>query len=114
MIPTGVRMTSQPRAAYLTGDGARVSDTADPTEEPRRQRLAGLTSEARMRGLQCRPVGPDDALLHVANPSSGHSTMVFAMPSWPDSWTYLWSNGGSASAADPAHAADLLAAFLDR
>jgi hypothetical protein len=91
-----------------------MSGTVDPTERSRRQCLAGLASEAQLRGLQCRPAGPDGALLHVSSPSSGHSTMVFAMPSLSHTWTYLWSGGGSASAVDPAQAADLLAAFLDR
>lgn len=40
--------------------------------------------------------------------------MVFAMPSSSDAWSYLWSGGGSASADNPAQAADLLAASLDR
>jgi hypothetical protein len=39
--------------------------------------------------------------------------MVFTVPSWSHTWTYLWSDGGSADAVDPAKAADLLAAFLD-
>lgn len=91
-----------------------MSGTLDPTDESRRHCLAGLAYEAQIRGLQCRLTGPDDALLHVSSPSSGHSTMVFAMPSSPDAWTYLWSGGGSASATDPSQAADLLAASLDR
>jgi hypothetical protein len=91
-----------------------MSGTVDPAEESRRQCLAGLASEAQMRGLQCRLAGPDGALLHVSSPSSGHSTMVFAMPPSPDTWIYLWSGGGSASATDPSRAADLLAASLNR
>jgi hypothetical protein len=91
-----------------------MSGTVDPAKESRRHCLARLASEAQIRGLQCGPAGPDGALLHVSSPSSGRSTMVFAMPSSPDTWIYLWSGGGSASATDPSHAADLLAASLNR
>jgi hypothetical protein len=80
----------------------------------RRQCLTRLADEAQTRGLRCTLTGPDGALLHVSNPSSGQGTMVFAMPSAPNGWSYLWSGGGSASADDPSRAADLLAAFLHR
>ena len=91
-----------------------MSGAVDPTEESRRHCLAMLADEARTRGLRCTPTGPNGALLHVSRPSNGHSTMVFAVPSSSGAWSYLWSGGGSASADDPAHAAGLLAASLDR
>jgi hypothetical protein len=90
-----------------------MSGTVGPTQKSRRQCLAALASEAQIRGLQCRSAGPDGALLHASSPSSGRSTMVFTVPSWSHTWTYLWGDGGSADAVDPAKAADLLAAFLD-
>ena len=89
-----------------------MSGAADPNEESRRECLARLADEARTRGLQCTLAGPNGALLHVSRPN-GPNTMVFAMPSSADAWSYLWSGGGSASANDPAQAAELLAASLD-
>ena len=91
-----------------------MSDVVDPSETSRRQCLTRLADEARGRGLQCTLTGPDGTLLNVVNPASGHSTMVFAMQLSSDSWSYLWSGGGSASATDPAQAAESLAAFLGR
>jgi hypothetical protein len=89
-----------------------MSDAVDPAENSRRHCLARLADEARARGLHCRLTGPDGGLLHVSKPSSGQSTMVFAVPSSSDAWSYLWSGGGAASASDPAQAAELLAASL--
>jgi hypothetical protein len=91
-----------------------MSGAVDSSDTSRRQCLTRLADEARSRGLQCTLTGPDGALLHVANPASGHSTMVFAMSLSPDNWSYLWSGGGSASATDPAQAAESLAASLGR
>jgi hypothetical protein len=91
-----------------------MSGDADPNATSRGHRLARLAEEARARGLRCTLTGPDGTLLHVSSPSSGQGTMVFAMPSSPDTWSYLWSGGGSADAEDPAQAADLLAASLAR
>lgn len=91
-----------------------MSGAVDSTENSRRNRLARLADEARTRGLRCALTGPDGGLLHVSRPSSGNSTLVFAVPSSTDAWSYLWSGGGAASANDPAQAADLLAASLDR
>jgi hypothetical protein len=91
-----------------------MSGAVDPAEITRQDCLAMLAHEARVRGLQCSLTGPDGALLQVSHPSSGRSTIVFAMPSPSDTWSYLWSGGGSASATSPAQAAGLLAEALDR
>ena len=91
-----------------------MSGVADSTENSRRNCLTRLADEAQTRGLRCALTGPDGALLHVSRPSSGHSTMVFAVPSSTDAWSYLWSGDGAASSDDPAQAADLLAASLSR
>jgi hypothetical protein len=91
-----------------------VSGAVDPAEKTRQEFLARLAHEVQVRGLRCSLTGPDGALLQVSHPTSGRSTIVFAMPSSPDTWSYLWSGGGSASATSPAQAADLLATALDR
>lgn len=89
-----------------------MAGPVDPTAEARRHYLAVLAGEVEARGLETRPAGPEDSVLHVTDPETGHMTMVVAMPSSPISWSYLWSGGGEASAADPAEAAETIAAAL--
>jgi hypothetical protein len=91
-----------------------MGGTVDPTAESRRHHLAALAYEAEVRGLDCRLVGPAEDILRVAEPSTGQSVMVVAMPSSPVTWSYLWSGGGIVSAADPSRAAGLIAASLGR
>jgi hypothetical protein len=89
-----------------------MAGPVDPIAETRRHYLAVLAGEMEERGLVTRPLGPDDSVLHVADPATGHTTMVVAMPSSPVTWSYLWSGGGAASAGDPADAAERIAASL--
>lgn len=89
-----------------------MAGPADSYAGSRRHHLAALAYEAGLRGLECRLLGPDEAVLRIAEPSSGRATMVVAVPSSAVAWTYLWSGGGAASVTDPSHAADLIAVAL--
>lgn len=84
----------------------------DPTSEVRLRHLTALAREVEARGLRSRLVGQEKVLLRVAHPRTGRGTMVVAMPTSRLEWSYLWGRGGQAAAADPALAADMIAAFL--
>jgi hypothetical protein len=89
-----------------------MAGAVDPIAESRRHYLAALSYEAEVRGLGCRLLGPREDVLRITDPSTGRTATVVAMPSSPVTWSYLWSGGGLASAADPSRAADLIAASL--
>lgn len=87
---------------------------AQDMSETRRHHLAAL-SDALQRldpGLACRLLGPTGSVLRVAGVTSGRRIMVLASPT-TDGWSYLWSGGGMADAADPAAAARLVAAAAE-
>lgn len=90
-----------------------MATVADRTSETRRHLLAVLARELELRGVRCRVVGDRDGVLHAVRPASERSTMVVAMQSFPRRWSYLWTGGGLADAADPGRAADRIAACLD-
>jgi hypothetical protein len=84
---------------------------AGGTIETRRQHLTALAGELRHRGLDCRLLGPDESVLRVINATTGRKVMILASPT-ANGWSFLWSGGGIADAADPADAADRIARAL--
>jgi hypothetical protein len=91
-----------------------MADDADSYAASRRHHLAALSYEASMRGLESRLIGPGEDILRIADPSGGRDTMVVAVPSSGEGWSYVWGGRGNAPAADPSGAADRIAAFLGR
>lgn len=87
---------------------------AQDMSEIRRRHLAAL-ADALQRldlGLACRLLGPTNSVLRVTGATSGRRIMVLAS-STAEGWSYLWSGGGMADAADPAAAARLVAAAAE-
>jgi hypothetical protein len=89
-------------------------DDADTYAVSRRHHLAALSYEAGLRGLEGRLIGSAGDILRIVHPAAGRDTMVLAVPSAGGGWSYLWGGGGTADAADPSRAADLIAVFLGR
>lgn len=84
---------------------------AGGTTETRRQHLTALAGELKHRGLGCRLLGPDESVLRAISAATGRKVMILASPT-ADGWSFLWSGGGIADAADPADAADRIASTL--
>lgn len=91
-----------------------MAASADSGSGPRRRHLEALAREVEARGLQGVLVGTEDLMLRVADPSSGHSVLVVAMPMSRLRWSYLWAGGGQADTADPGRAAESIARALGR
>jgi hypothetical protein len=90
-------------------------DPAPRVAETRQERLADLARELESRGLRHRLLGVDGSVLRVIHPATGHAAMILATPATPagkPGWSYLWSGGGVADAADPARAAEEIARRL--
>ena len=85
----------------------------DPIHGARRHHLAALAYEAGARGLACRLVGPGEEVLRVVD-RYGLATMVVAIPTSPNVWSYLWGDGGIADTSDPSLAAELIVRSLAR
>src|SRR5690349_15015345 len=87
---------------------AMTAIEAQDLVETRRRHLAALTRELQRFGLGCRLLGPERSVLRVAGGSTGRRVMVLASPT-TEGWSFLWSGGGIADAADPGTAAHQIA-----
>ncbi len=111
--PAGEGMSREQTA--VPDPGAVPGPEASEVAETRRELLAGLALELEHRGLRHRLLGADRSLLRVYHPRTGRVAMVLAAPASPAGrlgWSYLWSGGGVADAADPAAAAKEIARRL--
>lgn len=76
--------------------------------ETRRRHLTTLADELGRLGLGCRLLGPAESVLRVVGGSTGRRVMVLASPT-TEGWSFLWTGGGIADAADPGTAAHQIA-----
>ncbi|WP_026341195.1 hypothetical protein [Actinomadura atramentaria] len=84
-----------------------VARAHDPAQV-RRHHLALLARAVGARGLHWRLAGPEESVLAVSSPRTGHQVMIVAMPTGTG-WSYLWTGGGIADVADADRAADAIA-----
>ena len=113
---SGECTVAYPSVTYVQPQGGwcPIGSAVDRIAQARRHHLAALAYEAGARGLEWRLAGPGQAVLHVADRRTGRGVMVVAMPSSPFSWTFVWTGGGPADAADPVRAMDLIAHAIGR